>query len=571
VSTYRDKPWLGLYRAGQPASIEPEYGTMLEAFRASVARAPGQVAVRYFDGSLTVGDLDQASDALARALLGRGFRPGDRVAVYTQNNPAFIIGLLGAWKAGGAAVAVNPMNKDRELAYLLDDAGARALLCLDSLYTTVARDVIASGRTAVDTVITTSELDWQSRSDRRVLTAPRWPAADGALDLLDIVAAGRAGPGKRPGAAAPELAALPALAPDDVAVLTYTSGTTGQPKGAMNTHAGMMHGCCNYREWMDLTPADSVLGIAPLFHITGLIGHVCLSLLLPCPLVLTHRFHPAVMLDALREHRPTFTIAAITALTRLADESPAGQAAADFSSLRTVYSGGAPIAPAVNEAFRARTGVYIHNIYGLTETNSPTHATPLGAAAPVDPATGALSIGVPIFGTTACVLADDGGEAPVGQIGEIVVSGPQVIPGYWNRREESAAALPGGELRTGDVGFMDASGWFYLVDRKKDMINASGYKVWPREVEDLLYTHPAVREVAVIGVPDPERGETVKAFVSLKAGTAVTPAELIAYGRDIMAAYKYPRIVEIIDELPKTTTGKILRRQLRDLPPASGP
>jgi long-chain acyl-CoA synthetase len=571
-SAYRDKPWLARYRAGQPDSITPEHGTILEAFQASVAQAPDAVAIRYFDGALTLADLDQASSALAALLVARGFRPGDRLALYLQNNPAFVVGLLGAWKAGGAAVAVNPMNKERELAYLLSDSGARALLCLDGLYTSVARGVIGSEGTAVETVLTTSELDWQTRCDSRLLTAPRLPrlagsaAEHGVLDLLDILAAGSEGAADFAGASA-ALATVPAPAPGDVAVLTYTSGTTGQPKGAMNTHAGMMHGCCTYREWMELTPADSVLGIAPLFHITGLIGHVCLSLLLPCPLVLTHRFHAGVMLDALREHRPTFTTGAITALTRLADESAvAGSSAEDFASLRTVYSGGAPIAPAVNDAFGASTGIYIHNIYGLTETNSPTHAVPLGAAAPVDPISGALSIGVPVFGTTARILDDDGGEAPVGQIGEIVVSGPQVIPGYWQRPEESAAALPGGELRTGDVGFMDADGWFYLVDRKKDMINASGYKIWPREVEDLLYTHPAVREVAVIGVPDPERGETVKAFVSLKAGAAATPGELIAYGRDTMAAYKYPRMVEIIDELPKTTTGKILRRQLRDWP-----
>jgi long-chain acyl-CoA synthetase len=568
-SAYRDKPWLARYRPGQPDSITPEYGTMLEAFRASVARAPDVVAIRYFDGALTLADLDRASSALAAVLVARGFRAGDRLALYLQNNPAFVVGLLAAWKAGGAAVAVNPMNKERELLYLLSDSGARALLCLDGLYDSVAREVIGSGGTAVETVITTSELDWQTRCDARVLTAPRLappPVEDGVLDLLDVVAAGSDGAG---GSAA--LTAVPAVvaapAPDDVAVLTYTSGTTGQPKGAMNTHAGMVHGCCTYREWMELTSADSVLGIAPLFHITGLIGHVCLSLLLPCPLVLTHRFHAAVMLDALREYRPTFTTGAITALTRLADESAVdGAPDEDFASLRTVYSGGAPIAPAVNDAFLAGTGIYIHNIYGLTETNSPTHAVPLGSAAPVDPVSGALSIGVPVFGTIARILDDGGAAAPVGEIGEIAVSGPQVIPGYWNRPDESSAALPGGELRTGDVGFMDADGWFYLVDRRKDMINASGYKIWPREVEDLLYTHPAVREVAVIGVPDPERGETVKAFVSLKAGAGVTAEELIAYGRETMAAYKYPRVVEIIDELPKTTTGKILRRQLRDRP-----
>jgi long-chain acyl-CoA synthetase len=560
-SVYRDKPWLARYRAGQPGSITPEYGTMLEAFLASVARDPGAVAIRYFDGALTLADVDRASSALAAVLVARGFRPGDRLALYLQNNPAFVVGLLGAWKAAGAAVAVNPMNKERELLYLLSDSGARGLLCLDGLYDSVAREVIGSGGTAIETVITTSELDWQTRRDSRVLSVSRLGRAaveDGVLDLLDIVANGFVGPTQ---------VLAPAPAPGDVAVLTYTSGTTGQPKGAMNTHAGMVHGCCTYREWMELTSADSVLGIAPLFHITGLIGHICLSLLLPCPLVLTHRFHGGVMLDALREYRPTFTTGAITALTRLADESAVdGAPDEDFASLRTVYSGGAPIAPAVNDVFGASTGIYIHNIYGLTETNSPTHAVPLGAAAPVDPVSGALSIGVPVFGTTARIVDDDGAEASVGQIGEIAVSGPQVIPGYWNRPEESAAALAGGELRTGDVGFMDSDGWFYLVDRKKDMINASGYKIWPREVEDLLYGHPAVREVAVIGVPDPERGETVKAFVSLKAGASVTPAELIAYGRRTMAAYKYPRIVEIIDELPKTTTGKILRRQLRDWP-----
>jgi long-chain acyl-CoA synthetase len=250
-SVYRDKPWLGRYRAGQPDSIAPEYGTMLEAFRASVARAPDLVAIRYFDGSLTLADLDRASSALAAVLVARGFRPGDRLALYLQNDPAFVVGLLGAWKAGGAAVAVNPMNKERELAYLLVDSGARALLCLDELYGSVARGVIGSGSTAVETVITTSALDWQTRCDSRVLSAPRLGRAavdDGALDLLDVLANGLVGSaeGLTP-------------SPSDVAVLTYTSGTTGQPKGAMNTHAGMMHGCCTYREWMELTAADSVL------------------------------------------------------------------------------------------------------------------------------------------------------------------------------------------------------------------------------------------------------------------------------------------------------------------------
>jgi long-chain acyl-CoA synthetase len=228
-----------------------------------------------------------------------------------------------------------------------------------------------------------------------------------------------------------------------------------------------------------------------------------------------------------------------------------------------VLSGGAPVFPAVVERWEGLTGNYIHNAYGLTETTSPSHVGPFGSRAPVDPTSGALSVGVPVSNTVVRVVDDDGRDLPVGEVGEIVIRGPQVVPGYWNKPEETAHALPEGELHTGDVGFMDADGWFYLVDRKKDQINAGGYKIWPREVEDVLYGHPAVREAAVVGVPDSYRGETVKAVVSLKAGAELQPDELIAFARERMAAYKYPRVVEVVDELPKTVSGKILRRELR--------
>ncbi len=551
MSVYTDRPWLSLYGERQPADITPEHETLLDVFRASLAAAPDTVAIRYFDGVLTLADLDRASDALAVALAEGGFAPGDRMGVYVQNDPAFVIGLLGAWKAGGAAVAINPMNKARELTYLLSDSGATALLCLEQLYESVARDVVASGDTKVQTVVTCSPLDHQSRDDARVLGDVVRARQEGTLDLAELLEthAGRT----------PEPAALSG---DDVAILTYTSGTTGQPKGAMNTHATMVFNACTYREWMRLTPDDVVLGVAPLFHITGLIGHVALALLLPCPLVLAHRFQPGVVLDAIREHRPTFTVGAITVFISLSGVE--GVSREDFSSLRTIYSGGAPIAPAVTDAFEEKTGRYIHNIYGLTETNSPSHAVPMGVKAPVDPNSGALSVGVPVYNTVVRILGEDGQELPPGEVGEIATSGPQVVPGYWGRPEATAESIPGGELRTGDVGFMDEQGWFYLVDRKKDMINAAGYKVWPREVEDVLYGHPAVREAAVVGVADPYRGETVKAFVSLKPGSSVTPEEIVAWAKERMAAYKYPRSVELVDELPKTTTGKILRRELRD-------
>lgn len=550
MSAAAERPWLALYSAGRPADITPDHHTMLDLFRAAVRRAPDTEAIRYFDGVLTLRELDAASDALAVGLAGQGFAPGDRLALYLQNNPAFVIGLVAAWKAGGAAVAVNPMNKARELTYLLADSGATALLCLDELYDSVAREVVASGSTQVATVLTCSPLDGQTRCDARLFDGIEKARHDGTLDVTALI--------ERHAGQVPEPASP---APDDVAVLTYTSGTTGVPKGALNTHSTMAFNAQTYRDWIGLDPTDSVLGVAPLFHITGLIGHVALALLLPCPLVLAHRFEPGVVLDAIREHRPTFTIGAITVFISLSGAEDFTRA--DFESLRCVYSGGAAIAPAVTEQFFAATGRYIHNAYGLTETNSPSHFVPVGVRAPVDPSSGALSVGIPVFNTMVRILDEDGAEVPVGEIGEIATAGPQVVPGYWNKPEATAAALPGGELRTGDVGFMDADGWFYLVDRKKDMINAAGYKVWPREVEDVLYGHPAVREAAVVGVPDEYRGETVKAFVALKPGASATPAELIEYARGELAAYKYPRSVELVDELPKTASGKILRRELR--------
>lgn len=551
MTAYTDRPWLKLYGEGTPADITPEYSTMLDLFNASVRRAPDNIAIKYFDGVITMADLDARSDALAVALAEHGFGPGDRLAVYVQNNPAFVLALVAAWKAGGAAVAINPMNKSRELTYQLDDSGATALLCLDDLYDTVAKEVIATGETAVKTVITCSPLDEQTRNDGRLFAGVERTHPEGALDLEELLSQYA---GRKPEPASP--------GGDDVAVLTYTSGTTGVPKGAMNTHSNMVFNSQTYRDWMRFTTEDVVLGVAPLFHITGLIGHVGVALLVGCPLVINHRFEQGVVIDAIREHRPTFTVGSITVFINLSGAD--GVTKDDWSSFRVVYSGGAPIAPAVTDQFMEKTGLYVHNIYGLTETNSPSHAVPLGKKAPVDPNSGALSVGVPVFNTVVRILGDDGNELPVGEIGEIATSGPQVVPGYWRKPEETKESLPGGELRTGDVGFMDKDGWFFLVDRKKDMINAAGYKVWPREVEDVLYGHRDVLEAAVVGVPDEYRGETVKAYVSRKPGASVTEPELIDFCKQQMAAYKYPRSIEFVDELPKTATGKILRRELRD-------
>jgi long-chain acyl-CoA synthetase len=354
------------------------------------------------------------------------------------------------------------------------------------------------------------------------------------------------------------------LAADDVAFLTYTSGTTGVPKGAMNTHRNVVFTAQVYRDWAHAGRDGAIFGIAPLFHITGLIGHIAVSMLVPAPLILAYRFEPQVVLDALAEHRPAFTIGAITALNALLNAP--GFSRDHFSSFTSVYSGGAAISPTAEKRFLEATGKQLHNAYGLTETTSPMTVTPFGSPSPVDPTSGALSVGVPAPSTIVRIQDDDGKDVPLGEIGEIVADGPQVVSGYWGKPDETAANLPGGALKSGDVGFMNPEGWVFIVDRKKDMINASGYKVWPREVEDVLAEHPAVREAAVVGVPDEKRGETVKAFVSVKPGSTVTPEELIAHCKERMAAYKYPRTVVLVDELPKTVTGKILRRELRGLP-----
>ena len=550
MSVYDEKPWLSLYDPDQPADIALEFTDALSMFRASVSRNPDGDIIRYFGGRVTARELDELSDALAVALAGLGVRAGDRVALYLQNVPQFVIGMLATWKAGGIAVPVNPMNRARELDAVLRDSGARVLVCLEGLYRDVARAVIEDGGLET-TVVTTSELDYRARDDQRVFAGIEPLDCEGANDMAALIERHR---GQSP--------ADVTFGPDDTAFLTYTSGTTGPPKGAMNTHGNVVFNSQAYRQWCRLGPDDVVLGVAPLFHITGLIAHVTLSLLLGAPLVLGYRFEPSVMMEIIRDERPTFTIGSITVFIALMNAPNADRDA--LASLTKTWSGGAPIPPSAVKAFQAQFGQYIHNAYGLTETTSPSHLVPFGATAPVDDASGALSVGVPVYNTVVRIVGDDGQDLPPGEVGEIVTSGPMVVPGYWNKPEETEHALPGGALHTGDVGYMDAAGWFYIVDRKKDQINAGGYKVWPREVEDVLYQHEAVREAAVVGVPDAYRGETVKAYVSLRPGQTATAEELIAFCRQQMAAYKYPRQVEFLDELPKTVSGKLLRRELRD-------
>jgi len=542
-------PWCALY-TGQPfASAETPQRSMLDLFRSAVSLAPSKPAVLYFDGALSYAELDHMSDALAHHLAAIGFTVGDRLGLFMQNIPQFLVGILAAWKCGGIAVPLSPLNRAHELGRILPDCRPAVLLSQDDLVEHLEAAIAAIPAYA-PTVLTTSGLRLQSRFDARVLPGSALaPAAADMLDLLD--------------ACAPATAISASPAPQDPAFIVYTSGTTGEPKGAIITHDNAAWNAGTVRHWFSLAHGDGpVFGMAPLFHITGLIGGIGLAWQLAEPLILTYRFRPDVVLDALLEHRPGFIAGAITAYMALMnspDSTPE-----HYASFKAMVSGGAATPPAVLEAFRVHSGHYLHNGYGLTETAAGVTTVPHGVAAPVDPASGALSVGVPVYDAGAWIADDDGRVLAPGEIGEIVLTGRSVSPGYWNRPDATAEAMKADGFRTGDVGFMDKDGWVYVVDRKKDMINASGFKIWPREVEDALYTHPAIREAAVVGVPDSYRGETVRAVISLKAGESLEPDALIAWCRARMAAYKLPSEVVVMDDLPKNPAGKILRRELRD-------
>ncbi|MGY4914370.1 AMP-binding protein [Streptomyces sp. 900116325] len=546
-SVYAAKPWIALLSEAQRASVSPAE-TLVHAFRASVARAPEHPALAYFDGRLSYRETDALSDSVAGHLAAKGLQRGDRVAIMLQNSPQFVLALLGAWKAGATVVPLNPMYKSGEVGHVLEDAEVTALICADRAWDSYLRDTVAAAPT-VRIAVTACELDLQSQNDDRVLNFERLPAPEDADDLVAVA---------RRGLAAPEGRELTAA---DVALISYTSGTSGTPKGAMNSHGNIMVNAERQRTGHPVAEGSSYFALAPLFHITGMVCQLAACLTNAGTLVLAYRFHPGVVLDAFAEHRPAYTVGPSTAFMALAAHPDVTRE--HFASFQVISSGGAPLPPALVEKFRAGFGPYIRNGYGLTECTAPCASVPPEREAPVDPVSGTLSVGVPGPDTIVRILDENGDEVPFGEQGEIAVRGPQVVSGYWRLPDASAAAFPDGELRTGDIGFMDRDGWLYVVDRKKDMINASGFKVWPREVEDVLYTHPAVREAAVVGVPDAYRGETVRAYVSLRPGAVVGPGELGSYCKERLAAYKYPREVEILPELPKTASGKILRRELR--------
>ena len=524
----------------------------------SAARFPDKPFIVFYDTVITFREFHDECERIAGYLQHQCFvAAGDRVLLYMQNSPQWILAFYGILRANAVVVPVNPMNRTEELRHYVHDTGATTAFVAQDLCEQMQPLLAdrmgseAGGEKGLRHLIVATYSDYlKNPTDLKV---PNFVVErirrfdDPAITAWRDMLASRLAPGPLTQGA------------DDLAVMPYTSGTTGQPKGCMHTHRSVMSTLVGGVHWFQRTQDSVFLTVLPLFHVTGLSGSMNGPLYAGGTIVVLPRWDRDTAALCMQRYRVD-TFQAIT--TMLVDFlSNPRLAEYDLSSLRVVRGGGAAMPAAVAAKLFELTGQHYIEGYGMSETMAATHINPMHRPKP-------QCLGIPVFDVDARVIDPATlHEVPQGESGEIVVAGPQVMRGYWNdapATERAFVEIDGRRfLRTGDLARVDADGYFFMVDRLKRMINASGYKVWPREVEDVLAEHPSVRESAVIGVPDEKRGETVKAFVSLKPGATATPEELIAHCKERMAAYKYPRQVVLIDELPKTVTGKILRRELR--------
>ncbi|MBI5378730.1 MAG: long-chain fatty acid--CoA ligase [Nitrospirae bacterium] len=531
LSEDQTRPWFGAWPSHLPRSLSYPSVPAWWILERNLAAYSDRMAVRFLDHetlvereSLTYAELFARAKSLAVGLRRLGISRGERVAVCLPNSPELITTFYGAWLAGAVVVPLNPLAKERELGYQLGDAGTRVLIA-------------SSGSAGASSVA-------GQKGIQRVLTSEGGGSAHfGELLSQD----GRL------------LDEAPIEPGEDVAVILYTGGTTGAPKGAMLTHRNIVANTIQFAEWYAFERGgERCIAVLPMFHSGGMSGAMNVPLYSGATLLVMSRFRPTSVARAVERYRATRLFGVPTMFIALLN-NPESRLA-DYSSLKACRTNAASLPPSVKAAFDEVAG---HEVlvegYGLTETSPLTHANPIQRAKPG-------SIGIPIADTDAKIVdLETGADLPAGESGELVIRGPQVMKGYWNRPEETAAAMAGGWLHTGDVARMDAEGYFVIVDRKKDQINTAGFKVWPREVEEVLYGHPAIKLVAVVGVADAYRGEAVKACVVLKEEHRgrVSEAELVAFCRERLSKYKVPRIVEFRDELPVTATGKTLRRLLR--------
>jgi long-chain acyl-CoA synthetase len=478
---------------------------------------PDRAAVRLDDLVLTYEELDERSARVAGLLTARGVEPGDRVGLMLANVPQFPMLYYGVLRAGAVVVPMNPLLKAREVEYYLGDSGAELIFAWESVAGEAAKGAEAAGVGFV-------------------------PVATEAFDRLL-------------GDQAP-VTAMTSCADDDTAVILYTSGTTGRPKGAELTHANLARNAAvSATTLFHLEPEDVVMGCLPLFHSFGQTCGLNAAVSSGACLTLLPRFDPGMVLEVIQRDRVTVFEGVPTMYVGLL--SHPRRADYDTSSLRACVSGGAALPVEVLRGFEEAFGCVILEGYGLSETS------PVASFNHPDRERKAGSIGTPIKGVEMRVVDAFGQDVPAGEVGEIAIRGHNLMKGYWRREQATREAVPAGWFRTGDLGRRDEDGYFFIVDRKKDLIIRGGYNVYPREVEEVLYEHPAVVEAAVVGIPHPTHGEEVGAAVVLKPGAEATPAELQAFCKERIAAYKYPRHVWLEAALPKTATGKLLRREVR--------
>ncbi len=561
-----DKPWLTSYEAGVPPTLSYPAQTLGELLAASARTYATQTATSYvlrymLGGRLTIGgklsykQLDEQVDRMATALYQLGVRQGERVAVMLPNSPHYLIAFFAAARIGAIVVNINPTYTSRELAHQLNDAGAETLVLLNLFWPRLqeARSETPIKRVIVANVFDTLGLPARLLVRRAQQKLPEWvdvPAAPDVFFFSELLAR------------YPPSPPAVAISPDDVALFQYTGGTTGLPKAAMLTHRNLISNVTMVDAWVkDGKPgAETIMAAIPFFHVYGMTTALLYGVLLGARIVTVPNPRPiSTVMEIIAKERCTIFPGVPAMYIGIINHKDV--ASYDLKSIKVCVSGSAPLPLQVQTQFEQITGGRLVEGYGLSETSPLTHGNPVRGKRKVG------SIGVPFPDTDAKIIdLETGVSLPFdgASQGELCVRGPQVMKGYWNRPEETLATIDAdGWLHTGDICTVDAEGYFFVVDRKKDMINASGFKVLPREVEEVLFMHPKVLEAVVAGIPHPERGDdTVKAYIVPKPGEPPTVEEIRAFCKLHLAAYKVPREVEFRDELPKTAVGKVLRRIL---------
>ena len=552
-----ERPWLNSKLDGRYSVPPPEKRPLYAILTDSAKKYPNNVAVHYQGRNFTYSQVDEISSRFASALASLGVKRGDRVAVFMPNVPQLVFAYFGILKAGGVVVMCNPVYKERELEFQLRDSEAKVVVATR----TVAKglDLYGSleacrGRLALEHVVTTSLTDYLPSLKKRLagLAGIKDVPRRDTLDFVRLVESN-----------APVASYAPVDPSGDVALLQYTGGTTGVSKGAMLTHYNLVSNAVYASVNFPITEKDVSLCVLPLFHIYGMTATMNAALAVGASLVLLPSFHVDEVIKTIQKMKVTLFMGAPAMYIAINSKPNADRF--DLSSVRSCVSGGSALPPAVRKKFMSLTGGSLVEGYGLSETSPVTHVNPLASGVVKDG-----SIGPPFSETDARIvgLEDSSKVLAVGEVGELAVKGPQVMKGYWKQEAETKEALRDGWFLTGDIAKMDEDGYFYIVDRKKDMVNVGGFKVYPREVEDLLFEHPDVKEAGVVGIPDEFSGEVVKAFVVLKdPSKKLTEQDIIGFCEEKLAKFKVPRKVEFVNELPKTLIGKVLRRKLRELTP----